>query len=303
MDPLSQDDYLPSHSRRREYYRCLNLRRQMGGLPFRCQLFFSQSLRSRTTDRRIYDSTFHIHRRVSITHMSSANILYHFSTIRTSRLPKMLKFLLAVLVAIFGQFVLPYDLSAYYEQKRGLRAVYDQQYSSNTSAVYPLYKTYRFCGGECPRIGSKLPDPKSLRQWVEPLVQFILPAIIFSFSVPRRKKIEFEHIFDFSRIDRLSTNGRYQWFNSLIRLAVSLMMSTIILIPIIIDTILWIAVILVCAGNMLVAGLYEINLDYRIAQRVQGTKISVDDRTKRLLTVVSGSLIIDPKLNLQGQKS
>jgi hypothetical protein len=76
---------------------------------------------------------------------------------------------------------------------------------------------------------------------------------------------------------------------------VSLLLSTIILIPVIIDTILWIIVIVVSAGNMLVAGLYEAYLDYKIILRVQNTNISLDDRTELLLTLVSGSLIIDPK--------
>jgi hypothetical protein len=123
----------------------------------------------------------------------------------------------------------------------------------------------------------------------------VLPAIIFSFNVPRRKKIEFDYIFDFPRIARWSANGQHQWLFSLLRLTVSLLLSTIILIPVIIDTILWIIVIVVVAGNMLVAGLYETYLDYRIVQRVQDTNISLDDRTKLLLTLVSGSLIIDPK--------
>jgi len=46
---------------------------------------------------------------------------------------------------------------------------------------------------------------------------------------------------------------------------------------------------------MLVAGLYEAYLDYRIVQRVQDANISLDNRTELLLTLVSGSLIIDPK--------
>lgn len=122
----------------------------------------------------------------------------------------------------------------------------------------------------------------------------MLPAVIFPFNVLRRKKIEFDYLFDFPRIAQWSTSGRYQWFYSLLRLTVSSILSTIILIPVIIDTILWIIVIVVRAGNMLVAGLYKAYLDYRIIQRVQDANISLDDRTELLLTLVSGSLIIDP---------
>jgi hypothetical protein len=64
-----------------------------------------------------------------------------------------------------------------------------------------------------------------------------------------------------------------------------------------IDTILWITVIVVCAGNMLVAGLYEAYLDYRIVKKVQDTTLSLEDRTDLLLSLVSGNLIIDPKFD------
>jgi len=124
------------------------------------------------------------------------------------------------------------------QQKWGLEAVCGQQYSSNTPEAEPLYVTYEYCASKCSGIGFELSEPNNLRQWAGPLVQFVLPAIIFSFSVPRRKKIEFDHLFDFPRITRWSTNGRHQWFFSLIRLAVSLLLSTVILIPVIIDTIL-----------------------------------------------------------------
>ncbi len=207
----------------------------------------------------------------------------------------MLGFRFAVFVIIFVQFVQAYDAVACCKQKWGVEALCDQQYSTSISAAEPLYVTHEYCASKCLGIGFKSSEPSNLRQWAGPLVRFVLPAIIFSFSVPRRKKIEFDLLFDFQSIARWSHNGRHQWFFSLLRLIVSLLLSTIILIPVIVDTILWITVIVVGAGNMLVAGLYEAYLDYRILQRVQDTNISLDDRTELLLTLVSGSLIIDPK--------
>jgi hypothetical protein len=108
----------------------------------------------------------------------------------------MRSFAFAVLVIICSQSVLAYDAVACCKQKYGSEAVCDQEYSSNTSAAQPLYITYGYCASECPGIGFNLSEPNDLQQCAGPLVQFVLLAIIFSFNVPRRKKIEFDYLFD-----------------------------------------------------------------------------------------------------------
>jgi hypothetical protein len=127
-------------------------------------------------------------------------------------------------------------------------------------------------------------------------MQFILPSVIFSMTIPRRKKIEFDYIFDFKW-----PNTKVPWWNSFIQLSVSLLLFTLIMIPVIIDTIVWIAVIIVGAGNMLVAGLYEAHLDYRIVkyvgdmEQVEGRNEGDELRIKRelLVTIVSGNLRLE----------
>jgi hypothetical protein len=74
---------------------------------------------------------------------------------------------------------------------------------------------------------------------------------------------------------------------------------SIILIPVVIDTIMWIAIIVVGAGNMITGGLYEAHLDYLIVKYVKNMDDSYPDDTKLkikrelLVTIASGNLKLD----------
>jgi hypothetical protein len=127
------------------------------------------------------------------------------------------------------------------------------------------------------------------------LVDFILPLIICSMTVPRRKQIEFDYLFEMEW-PRHAT--RYPWINNYLQLSVSLLSFMVILIPVTIDTIVWISVIVVAAGNMLVGGIYEAQLDYRILKYIKEMAHGTDEdklRIKRelLVTVASGNLMLD----------
>jgi hypothetical protein len=54
-------------------------------------------------------------------------------------------------------------------------------------------------------------------------------------TIPRRKKIEYDYLFDRRR--NITTKKRWLWVNELAQLAVSLLCFSIILIPVVIDTI------------------------------------------------------------------
>jgi hypothetical protein len=92
---------------------------------------------------------------------------------------------------------------------------------------------------------------------------------------------------------------RWLWVNERAQLAVSLLYFSIILIPVVIDTIVWIAVIVVGAGNMLVGGLYEAYFDYRIIKYIKKLGDSYPDGTilkimrELLVTIVSGNLMLE----------
>ncbi|KAE9365866.1 hypothetical protein N431DRAFT_516708 [Stipitochalara longipes BDJ] len=174
-----------------------------------------------------------------------------------------------------------------------------QTYSTSINAALPLYVNYTFCSSKCRGMGlSKGSEPS---EWAAPLVNFILPSVIFSMTIPRRKKIEFDYLFDWQR--QLTRKKRWLWINSFVQLALSMICFSIILIPVFIDTIVWIAVIIVGAGNMLTGGLYEAHLDYRIVTYVENMSRSrsapvPDDAelkvTRELLvTIAAGNLKLD----------
>lgn len=172
-------------------------------------------------------------------------------------------------------------------------AISNQSNTANLPAATPLWVSYDHCSSRWTDIGFILSQPGNLQYRGSPFIHLILPSIILSMTVPRRKKIECGHLFDFPHIARWSISARHQWLRGLIRLTVSLLLSIILLVPVIIDTVLWIIIIIVGAGNMLVAGLYEAYLDFRIIQRIQDANSSLGNKTELLLTLVCGNLIID----------
>ncbi len=173
-----------------------------------------------------------------------------------------------------------------------------QTYSTSLNAAMPLYVNYTFCSSKCRGMGlSKLKEPS---EWAAPLVQFILPSVIFSMTIPRRKKIEFDYVFD-RRIE-ITKKKRWFWINDFAQLARSMVYFSIILFPVFIDTIVWIAVIVVGAGNMLTGGLYEAFLDYRIVRYVEKMNHSGGDdldetklemKRELLVTIAAGNLKLD----------
>jgi hypothetical protein len=68
-----------------------------------------------------------------------------------------------------------------------------QVYSVGEQPAQPLYVNYTYCTAQCGGMG--LSQARMPNQWAAPLVQFILPSVIFSMTIPRRKKIEFDFIF------------------------------------------------------------------------------------------------------------
>jgi hypothetical protein len=166
-----------------------------------------------------------------------------------------------------------------------------QQYVAGLSAASSLWGEYEFCHSKCPGLGiSNVPD-----QWAGVLVNFILPSVIFSMTIPRRKKIEYKYLFDFEWPRHVT---RYPKVNDYLQHLVSLLCFLVLLIPVSVDTVLWISVIVIAAGNMVVGGLYEAHLDYRIVKYIKDMAHGTDEdklRIKRelLVTVASGNLMLE----------
>src|SRR3981189_70340 len=59
------------------------------------------------------------------------------------------------------------------------------QFNGDTRGVSSVQVSYTWCTANCP--GFQISRSTNLSQWIQPLVGFILPAVIFCLNVPRRK--------------------------------------------------------------------------------------------------------------------
>ncbi|KAH8595794.1 hypothetical protein B0O99DRAFT_143579 [Bisporella sp. PMI_857] len=161
-----------------------------------------------------------------------------------------------------------------------------QSYDPRLPPAPDLLVSYKFCSSRCGGMG--LSNARIPSQWAAPLVQFILPSVIFSMTIPRRKRIGFEWMFDWR-----CKWTRFSIVNNGIRLAVSFVLFALQFIPVFVDTILWISIIIVGAGNMIIGGIYEAHLDYRIVKFVaksKKTNLSPDIKKELLVTLACGNL-------------
>lgn len=138
-----------------------------------------------------------------------------------------------------------------------------QVYGNYTPAP-KVYVNYRFCRENCGGIGlSKVSDPG---QWAGPIVQFVLPAVIFSATVPRRRLITFKNSRTIlaARITRTPL-GRH----ALTRIVTWLPRQLLEMFIVFVDNLIWIFMIVIGAGPMLIGGLYEAVLDHLILQSIR----------------------------------
>lgn len=138
-----------------------------------------------------------------------------------------------------------------------------QVYGNHTAAP-KVYVAYHFCRENCAGIGlSKISDPG---QWAGPIVQFVLPAVIFSATVPRRRLITFKNF----RTILASRIGKSSWGKyTLTKTITWLPRKTLEMFIVFVDNLIWIFMIVVGAGPMLIGGLYEAVLDHLILQSIR----------------------------------
>lgn len=138
-----------------------------------------------------------------------------------------------------------------------------QVYGNHTAAP-KVYVAYNFCRENCAGIGlSKLSDPG---QWAGPIVQFVLPAVIFSATVPRRRLITFKN----SRAILAAWMRKSSWGrHAFTKIITWLPRKSLEMFIVFVDNLIWIFMIVVGAGPMLIGGLYEAVLDHLILQSIR----------------------------------
>ena len=156
-------------------------------------------------------------------------------------------------------------------------------------AATSLYVSYQFCKAECP--GYDKSEWSSPGEWAAPIVQFLLPSIIFSMSIPR-------HV-QFLSTDVLEEAWIQDGTGPIARMAISLALLLPAMVCAALDTIIWVVLIMSMAGPMMVAGLHEATLDCKILRALiakdsklfQGAEDEqLTTAVELLVTVVSGNL-------------
>lgn len=130
----------------------------------------------------------------------------------------------------------------------------DQDYNPRIAPAPDLPVTYAWCRASCS--GWKLSEAKAADEWAAPLVSYILPAIAFSMTIPRRRKL---HVGD--RWLRYGVRGCK-------RFVLSVAGALVAALVIALDHAWWVFQIFVLAGPMLVGSIHESVLDYRVMRFV-----------------------------------
>ena len=160
-----------------------------------------------------------------------------------------------------------------------------QAYNPGLPPAPPLEVPLSWCRQKCP--GYALSAPSDINAWAAPLFQYILPAVIFSMTIPRRLVLEPPRwFFDFNLTH----------MNGLVKALFSLCVAGVI---VTIDTAIWVFVIMVAPAPFIFSGLLEIALDYRIIRNLmssptnQGVGLDKEQRVELLTAVLAGNLGIE----------
>ena len=156
-------------------------------------------------------------------------------------------------------------------------------FAGNRSGVSVVKSSYYWCDQNCP--GFELSRSSKLNQWLQPFVGFILPAVIFSLSVPRRKKLH------------IPTWVFPEKFHDPIRLIKAIVCAVVAATIVAIDTMLWLFAVFALAGPILLSAMYEAWIDKRVLQyiseKINNHRLTVELRAKIMLAVLVGNLDLD----------
>lgn len=131
--------------------------------------------------------------------------------------------------------------------------------------------SYTWCSINC--TGWTKPKPDDAQKWVSPLIQFILPCLVFSTTIPRRRRLQVSDI-----LFKPTLHDIYRLMLTPIRFLFAVIIVTT-------DVLIWLALCFAFAGPMILSGVFEAVLDSRILGFVERR------RTKDLTKLMSTRLL------------
>ncbi|KAI9851004.1 MAG: hypothetical protein M1838_004696, partial [Thelocarpon superellum] len=160
-------------------------------------------------------------------------------------------------------------------------------YSQNPNGSPTVAVSFNWCSSNCG--GWELSSGSNLKQWVQPLVGFILPAVVFCLAIPRRRRLYIP--------DSLFPSDVTNWMKLFKAMFFAITAALIVTV----DTIVWLCVVFAFSGPLLLSGLYEALLDKRVIDHMQekldNRRLSVQMRARIYYTVLVGNLDVDQAWN------
>ena len=157
------------------------------------------------------------------------------------------------------------------------------QYAGNDTGVPEVRASYDFAARECP--GWELSHSQNLSQWLQPLVGFILPAVIFSLNVPRRRRLNLPPWLFPQDIDT---------FRGGIAAAAFAIAAITIAIT---DTVLWLLAVFAACGPLLLSGLHEAWVDQKLMaemrKMIEDRQLPIAIRVRVFAATLVGNLDMD----------
>ena len=163
----------------------------------------------------------------------------------------------------------------------GSQYPYGATWQGDRAGAPSVKVSFTWCNQQCP--GWELSSSRKLNEWLQPFVGFILPAVIFTLNVPRRRKFSLP---DFVFPTDITKNP--------VTLIVACSCALTTAIIVMIDTILWLCAVFALAGPLLISGLYEAWIDKRVldflSEKINNEHVELPTRVRILLTVLVGNL-------------
>jgi len=141
---------------------------------------------------------------------------------------------------------------------------------------------YLWVHANCPGWSLSDSKPGDESEWISPFTGFLLPAVVFCITIPRRRKLGVWgglFIQDMSQIK--------VWI--IAPFAAMLALSVVV-----VDTIIWLCMCFTFAGPMLVSGLMEAYLDKAmldfVSRKIKAGRLTLDMRARILFIILVGNL-------------
>lgn len=124
-------------------------------------------------------------------------------------------------------------------------------------------------------------------EWLLPFTGFLLPAIVFVLTIPRRRKLKISN-----KLFALPMKDWQSWVAAPFAMAIAGAIATF-------DTIIWLSICFAFAGPMLISGIYEAFLDSQILaflkSSIENKDLTLDMRARLLFVILIGNMDFDPK--------